>query len=246
MSDDRKQFAEAAKLNSIQLGKNEKLFKKSKDIILDLDKYNYPYLWKWLGLPIIQLPADIMATQEAIWETKPDIIIETGVARGGSLIFLSSILEMMGGGKVIGVDVDIREHNKQNITDHPLSKNITLVQGDSCEKETLSQITCHISENSRVMVILDSDHSYEHVLKELKCYAPLVSSGCYLVVADTIAGHWSETEAPKNKSKLWFKGNDPLTALTEFLSGNDDFKVNDELNGKLVLSSSPGGYLIKK
>lgn len=246
MTDDRKNFSQLARSNAIKLGQDKELFEKSKNVLLDLDTYDYPYLWSWLGLPIIQLPADIIATQEAIWKSKPDVIIETGVARGGSLIFYSSLIELIGGGKVIGVDVDIRKHNQESIEEHPLSKNIILVEGGSTEESTLKQIQKYVTKKSRVMVILDSDHSYSHVFKELELYAPLVTEGCYLVVADTLAGHWSEKEAPKNRSKFWFKGNEPLSAMNDFLSKNRDFQSDEALNGKLVLSSSPGGYLIKK
>jgi len=242
-SDDRELFLENIKKKSLSLGLDDDIFKKSKDLIYDLDAYDYNYLWTWMGVPIIQLPADIMATQEVIWKTKPDIIIETGVARGGSLIFMASILEIIGKGKVIGVDIDIRKHNRDSIEAHPLSKRINLVEGGSVDTDILAEVRSHIRKDSKVMVVLDSDHSRSHVLNECRAYGPMVTQGCYLVVADTLVGHVEEKDAPTNRSKLWFKGNDPLSATNDYLKENDRFEIDDEINGKLVLSSSPGGYL---
>ena len=242
-SDDRELFLENIKKKSLSLGLDDDIFKKSKDLIYDLDVYDYNYLWTWMGVPIIQLPADIMATQEVIWKTKPDIIIETGVARGGSLIFMASILEIIGKGKVIGVDIDIRKHNRESIEAHPLSKRINLVEGGSVDTDILAEVRSHIRKDSKVMVVLDSDHSRSHVLNECRAYGPMVTQGCYLVVADTLVGHVEEKDAPTNRSKLWFKGNDPLSATNDYLKENDRFEIDDEINGKLVLSSSPGGYL---
>ena len=241
--DDRELFLKNIKEKSLSLGLDNDIFKKSKNLIYDLDAYDYNYLWTWMGVPIIQLPADIMATQEVIWKTKPDIIIETGVARGGSLIFMASILEVIGKGKVIGVDIDIRKHNRESIELHPLSKRINLIEGGSVDKDTLAEVKSHIRKGSRVMVVLDSDHSREHVLNECREYGSMVTQGCYLVVADTLVGHIEEKDAPTNRSKLWFKGNDPLSAANDYLNENDRFEIDDEINGKLVLSSSPGGYL---
>ena len=196
-----------------------------------------------MGIPIIQLPADIMATQEVIWKTKPDIIIETGVARGGSVLFMASILEMMGNGQVIGVDIDIRKHNRESIEAHPMSKRVTLIEGGSVDDSILKQVRANIPDGARVMVVLDSDHSRDHVLEECRAYGPMVTKDCYMVVADTLVGHLDEKEAPQNRSQVWYKGNDPLTALQEYMLESDRFEIDLEINGKLVLSSSPGGYL---
>nr|WP_255532446.1 CmcI family methyltransferase [Paracoccus sp. IB05] len=211
-----------------------------------LDRYDYSYLWSWMGVPIIQMPADIMATQEVIWETKPDVIIETGVARGGSVLFMASLLEVMGKGKVIGVDIDIRAHNREAIESHPMSKRVVLIEGGSADEDTLTKVRAEIPPGARVMVVLDSDHSRDHVLAECRAYGDLVTEGCYLVVADTLVGHVSEENAPKKRSKLWFAGNEPLSALRDYMAETDAFEVNEVLNGKLVLSSSPGGYIRRK
>ena len=242
-TDDREQYLENRKNKSISLGLDKKVFEQSKDLIYNLDQYDYSYLWTWMGIPIIQLPADIMATQEVIWKTKPDIIIETGVARGGSVLFMASILEMMGNGQVIGVDIDIRKHNRESIEAHPMSKRVTLIEGGSVDDSILKQVRANIPDGARVMVVLDSDHSRDHVLEECRAYGPMVTKDCYMVVADTLVGHLDEKEAPQNRSQVWYKGNDPLTALQDYMLESDRFEIDLEINGKLVLSSSPGGYL---
>jgi cephalosporin hydroxylase len=195
-----------------------------------------------MGVPIIQLPADIMATQEVIWATKPDVIIETGVARGGSVLFMASMLELIGKGKVIGVDIDIRAHNREGIEQSPMAKRIVLIDGSSIDPTVTAKVKAEIPTGASVMVVLDSDHSREHVLAELRAYGPLVSEGCFLVVADTLLGHIEPARAPRNRSKILFKGDEPLSALTQYLTETDRFEV-DAINGKLILSSSPGGYL---
>lgn len=241
--DDRQDFEEAKRRQSLALGQDYATFDKSLDMVMALDRFDYSYLWSWMGVPIIQFPADIMATQEVIWATKPDVIIETGVARGGSVLFMASLLEVMGKGKVIGVDIDIRAHNRDTIEQHPMSKRVVLIEGGSVDEATLARVRAEIPQGARVMVVLDSDHSRAHVLAECRAYGPMVTPGCYMVVADTIVGHVSEENAPKKRSKLWFKGNEPLSALHDYMTETDRFEVDEVLNGKLVLSSSPGGYV---
>jgi len=242
-SDDRAEFEETKRQQCLALGNDDPVFEKSLDLITTMDKYDYSYLWSWMGVPIIQMPADVMATQEVIWATKPDVIIETGVARGGSVLFMASLLEILGGGKVIGVDIDIRAHNRTTIEDHAMSKRVRLIEGGSVDDDTLASVRAEIPESARVMVVLDSDHSREHVLSECRAYGPMVTDGCYMVVADTLLGHVTEESAPKERSKMLFKGDEPLSALNDYLAETDRFEIDPVLNGKLVISSSPGGYV---
>src|SRR6476620_5763186 len=209
------------RLNSIALGRDGEVFDLALRTLQAADRYNYPYLWSWLGVPIIQLPADVMATQEVIWATKPDVIIETGVARGGSVLFMASLLELLGKGKVIGVDIDIRAHNRDSIERHPMVKRVVLVEGPSTDGATLAKVIAEIPAGASVMVVLDSDHSRDHVLAELRSYGSLVTEGCYLVVADTILGHLDAERTPRNRSKVWLKGNEPLSALESYLEETD-------------------------
>ncbi|NKL01727.1 cephalosporin hydroxylase [Rhizobium leguminosarum bv. viciae] len=241
--DDRLEFEAQKREMALALGKDEDAFQQALNTLITLDKYDYAYLWSWMGVPIIQMPADVMATQEVIWNTKPDVIIETGVARGGSMIFMASLLKVIGKGKVIGVDIDIRAHNRDSIEKHPLSPLITLIEGPSTTAETLAKVKAEIPAGASVMVVLDSDHSRDHVLDELRCYGPLVTEGRYMVVADTLLGRGDMSQTPTKRSKIWYPGDEPYAALNAYLKETDRFETDEALNGKLVLSSSPGGYL---
>jgi cephalosporin hydroxylase len=245
--DDRDEFETSKTRQSLALGQDQGLHEQSAGLFEALNDYDFSYLWSWMGVPIIQTPTDIMATQEVIWATKPDVIIEAGVARGGSVLFMASILELMGnGGKVIGVDIDIRDHNRDTIEKHPMSKNITLIEGGSSDADTVARVRKEIPEGSRVMVILDSDHSRDHVLSECRAYGPIVTDGCYLVVADTIVAHLPEASKARSRSRTLEVGNDPAAAALAYMEENTSFEVDPVLNGKLILSSSPAGYLRKK
>jgi cephalosporin hydroxylase len=243
VSDDREEFAARAREQALAMGRDKGLFERCVATLADIDRYDYTYLWTWLGVPIIQLPADIMATQEVVWAARPDIIVETGVARGGSVIFLASLLQLIGKGKVIGVDIDIRPHNRRAINEHPFGKRVELIEGSSVAEPVLARVKAAIAPGSSVMVFLDSDHSYEHVLAECRAYGELVTPGQYLVVADTALGHMQAEQTPLKRSHVWVQGNEPLAAVSDYLRETRRFEVDPVINGKLVLSSSPGGYL---
>lgn len=240
VADDRLQFEEEKRLNAAEMARDSALHRKALDVVVDSDRHNWSYQWSWLGVPIIQMPPDVVATQEVIWETRPQVIIETGVARGGSLIFYSSILELIGEGRVIGIDIDIRPHNRQSIEGHPLAKRIDLFQGSSVDPDLVSRIGDEIRGAERVMVILDSNHTHEHVLDELRLYAPLVTRGQFLIVADTVV---EEIPAQEHRPRPWGPGNNPGTALAAFLEESDRFIRDPFINAKLLITSSPGGYL---
>lgn len=244
--DDRQDFEAAKHRQSLALGQDMKLHQKSCSLFEDLNNYDYSYLWSWMGAPIIQTPTDIIATQEVIWATKPDVIIETGVARGGSVLFMASLLEMIGNGKVIGVDIDIRAHNRDTIESNPMSKRVVLIEGGSVDAETLANVRAEIPEGAKVMVVLDSDHSRDHVLAECRAYGQLVTAGCYLIVANTIVAHLPETSKARNRSRNLEAGNNPAEAARLYLSESPEFEADPVLNGKLILTSSPGGYLRRK
>ncbi|HEX3703085.1 MAG TPA: CmcI family methyltransferase [Vicinamibacterales bacterium] len=241
--DDRQDFERQRKDCSLQLGEDRELFAKSVDLITHADQYRYSYLWSWLGVPIIQMPADVLAMQEVIWQTKPDVVVETGVARGGSVIFSASLLSLIGKGKVIGVDIDIRPHNRDTIEKHPQASRITLIQGSSIAPETVDRVKAEIPAGATVMVVLDSDHSHDHVLAELRAYASMVSVGHYLVCADTVLGFMEREQTPVARSKVLYRGNEPLSALATFLAEDRRFEADAEINGKLIVASSPGGYV---
>jgi cephalosporin hydroxylase len=241
--DDRAEFEEKKRAQSAALGRDQHVFDAAVSALQAADKYDYTYLWSWMGVPIIQFPADVMATQEVIWATRPDVIIETGVARGGSVLFMASLLELIGKGKVIGVDVDIRAHNRDSIEHHPMAKRVHLIEGSSTDPAVVAEVRAAVPEGASVMAVLDSDHGRDHVLGELRSYGAMVTAGCYLVVADTILGRLESDQTPRNRSKLWLKGNEPLAAVELYLGETDRFDVDPVINGKLILASSPGGYL---
>lgn len=222
------------------MSKNYYLKKTSSKWFVQGYNHEYSYHFKWLGRPIIQYPQDIVALQEIIWDIKPDIIIETGVARGGSLIFSASILEIIGKGKVIGIDIDVREHNKKAIKRHTLFKRIKILEGSSVDEKIIEKIKKFLKPKDKVIVILDSNHTHEHVLKEMELYSPFVKRGSYLIVFDTVID-----ELPNRffKNKPWNKKNNPKTAVQEFLSKNNRFRIDNSITDKILISAAPDGYL---
>lgn len=203
--------------------------------------HKYPYNFSWLGRPMIQLPQDVMALQETIWRTRPQVIVETGIAHGGSLIFHASMLQLLGQqGRVIGVDVDIRAHNRAAIEAHPLAPAITLVQGSSIDEGTVRQVRSLAGDAKDVMVVLDSNHTHDHVLAELHAYSPLVRKGGALVVMDTLIEDLPASFFP---DRPWKPGNSPKSAVREFLTENRRFEIDREMDAKLLISACPQGYL---
>ncbi len=246
MIDDRNKFLKNINIQSTRLGKNKKILNDSINFINKLNFYDYPYLWTWLGVPIIQKPTEILVNQEIIFKLKPDVIIETGIARGGSLIFYASILSLLKKEfKVIGIDIELRKHNKESLNKSKFSNSIKIIDGSSTEKKTFLKVKNLIKKKSKVLVILDSDHSKKHVYEECKLYSTLVSKNSYLIVADTILGFMNKNQTPKKRSKIWFKGNEPMSAAKKFLKENKNFKIDKTLNGKLIFSSSYNGYMKK-
>ena len=179
-------FKEECKNRIEAQSKNEKLLAASNKFIEETIRAGYSYNFTWMGRPIIQYPQDMVAMQEIIWDVKPDLIIETGIAHGGSLIFYASILELIGKGEVLGIDIDIREHNRVEIEKHSMSKRIKMIQGSAISESIIEQVKPYTKDKQTVMVCLDSNHTYAHVLKELQLYSPFVTKGSYLVAFDTV------------------------------------------------------------
>jgi len=202
--------------------------------------HEYSYHFSWLGRPIIQFPQDMVAIQEIIWRTKPDLIIETGIAHGGSLIFSASILELIGKGKILGIDIDIRQHNKKEIEKHFLKKRITMLEGSSLDRKILDKVKKIAKNKKRVLLFLDSFHTHEHVLKELEMYSPFIKKGGYVVVFDTIIEFMPKGSFPH---RPWEKGNNPHTAVKKFLKKNKRFKIDKEIEKKLLITSCPDGFI---
>jgi len=227
-------------------GADGQLLQTTSDWINQAQAAKYSYHFSWLGRPIIQYPQDIVAMQELIWSIQPDLIIETGIAHGGSLIFSASMLELnaASGGpqdaEVLGVDIDIRAHNREAIEAHPMSKRISMIQGSSISPETIENVKAKAENKERVLVCLDSNHTHDHVLAELKAYAPITSLGSYCVVFDTMI---EDMPAEMFGDRPWGPGNNPKTAVWEYLKTHPEFEPNSQIDDKLLISVAPNGYL---
>lgn len=238
------------------LGSDMKLQERSIEWVRDSAQYGYSYNFAWMGRPIIQYPQDIVAMQELIWQVKPDLIIETGIAHGGSLILSASMLALMdmcdaiesgakldpneSKRKVLGVDVDIRSHNRAAIEAHPMASRIQMIQGSSVAPEIIQRVKEAADGYQRIFICLDSNHTHEHVLAELEAYAPLTSEGSYCVVFDTII---EDMPADMFPDRPWGRGNNPKTAVWEFLKTHPEFEIDKSMQHKLLISVAPDGYL---
>lgn len=224
--------------------------------VREISRHKWAYNFRWLGRPAIQFPNDAWALQELIWENKPDLIIETGIAHGGSLILSASMLALLdiceaiesgvvldpkiSKRKVLGLDIDIRQHNREAIEAHPMSSRIQMIQGSSIDPEVIEQVRQVAFGYQRIMVCLDSNHTHDHVLSELNAYASLTSVGSYCVVMDTLV-----EDMPKylSQDRSWGPGDNPKTAVQEFLLTHSEFEIDKCLDHKLMISVAPNGYL---
>jgi cephalosporin hydroxylase len=206
----------------------------------------YSYHFEWMGRPIIQYPQDIVAMQELIWRVQPDLIVETGIAHGGSLIFSAAMLELnaaCGGpadAEVLGLDIDIRAHNRAAIESHPMARRIRMIEGSSIAPEVVEQVRAKAQGKRRVLVCLDSMHTHDHVLAELQAYAPLVSVGSYCVVFDTVIEDMPKSMFP---DRPWGPGNSPKSALHAYLKTTTDFEIDRSIDHKLLITVAPDGFL---
>lgn len=255
--ENNEQFINEVNQNIDSLAKDLDVQALSRIWVREIAQYKYAYNFSFLGRPIIQFPQDMVAIQELIWQIKPDLIIETGIAHGGSLIMSAAMLslldycEAMNNGeqildlkkshrKVLGIDIDIRQHNRMAIEKHPMSNKIEMIQGSSIAPEVIQKVKQFIEKFDRVMVLLDSLHTHEHVLGELQAYAPLVTKGSYCVVSDTLI-----EDMPKDSfnDRPWDIGNNPKTAVFEYLKNHPEFEIDSRMDHKLLISSAPSGYL---
>lgn len=240
MSNPILEFIEDCKTRVQRNGQNAALKKAAKDFNEVSNQAQYSYNFSWMGRPIIQYPQDMIAMQEIIWNLKPDLIIETGIAHGGSLIYYASLLELIGKGEILGIDIDIRSHNKEEIEKHPMFKRIKMIEGSSISKETLDKVAEVAKSKQTILVSLDSNHTHEHVLQELELYAPFVTKNSYIVVFDTIVEEMPNDYLP---GRPWKQGNNPKTAVWEFLKTHREFEIDKNIDNKLLISVGPDGYL---
>jgi cephalosporin hydroxylase len=255
--------------NISHLGADKKIATRSLDWMCETLQFKYTYNFQWMGRPIIQFPQDIVAMQEVIWQVNPDLIIETGIAHGGSLIFSASMLALreysdavsLEGkmldpkhphSRVLGIDIDIRDHNRRAIEEHPMANRIDMIQGSSTDPSVISKVRNIAKKHSRILVCLDSNHAHDHVLAELEAYAPLTSIGSYCVVFDTVI---DDIPQPYLSDRPWGKGNSPKTAVREYLrilkeegrNASDGqpltFNTDKSIENKLLITVAPEGYL---
>lgn len=240
----------------LEIAQDASLANDTKKVFNRICKYKYSYHFDWQGRPIIQFPQDMVAMQELIWQIKPDLIIETGIAHGGSLILSASMLALLdmcdaielgdninpkvSKRKVLGIDIDIRAHNRAAIEAHPMYSRIQMIQGSSIAPEIIAQVKVIAANYSRVLVCLDSNHTHEHVLAELEAYAPLTSVGSYCVVFDTVV---EDMPAEMFPDRPWGPGNNPKTAVWEYLKTHSEFEIDKSIQHKLLITVAPDGYL---
>lgn len=241
MKDDRKQFEKDKKLRILDEKRNSKVKKIADEFLAESMTAGYPYNWNWFGVPIIQYPEDVIMMAEIVFDTKPEIIVETGTARGGSAIFYASILKLVGGKKVISVDVDIRAHNRDTVEKHPLSSMVKLVQGSSTDESTFKKVQGLVGKAKSVMISLDSSHAEAHVLKELELYSTLVTKGCYIIICDTFIKKLPRSSYPADRP--WDNKRNPYTAIQLFLKNHKNFQIDPIYDAKATISGSPSGFL---
>jgi len=241
--DESRRFLQEREAAILALASDDTLHSASLDWMLKADANKYSYNFTWMGRPIIRYPNDIVVFQEVVWRSKPDLIIETGIAHGGSLILSASLLELLGGnGRVVGIDVDIRSHNRKAIENHPMAHRITMIEGSSTSLNVSEQLREIVKSHSRVMVVLDSLHTHDHVLAELRLYSRFVTEGCYLVLPDTFIEYFPPGYFA---NRPWDVGNNPMTALREFLKEEPNFTIDELTSSKALISEAPDGYLIR-
>lgn len=237
-----RQSFENEKKSSIAGAKQDKaLLRKGLDFVAHSDKHKYGYNWTWMDLPIIQMPEDIVLTQEMLWEVKPDFVIELGIAWGGSLAMYAAFMELAGKGQTIGIDITIPKHNSESIMACPVSSRISLIEGSSIDPEIFKRVASQIPSGSKVMMVLDSNHTHDHVYQELNLWSPLVTSGNYIIVSDTIVEHIPTQD---HRPRPWGPGNNPGTAALKFLEENTRFTSSNKYSDRAIASFNPSGYLL--
>lgn len=250
------QFKQEVRDNIKGLSDDQALHALSREWTRDVARHKWSYNFRWMGRPAIQFPNDAWAMQELIWDVKPDLIIEAGIAHGGSLVCYASLLAMLdvadaveSGGvmdprqtkrKVLGLDIDIRSHNREAIERHPMRPWIQMIQGSSIAPDVVAQVHEIAKGYKRILVSLDSNHTHDHVLAELQAYAPLVSLGSYCAVFDTIV---EDMPAELSANRPWGPGNNPKTAVREFLKSHSEFQIDADIHNKLLITVAPDGFL---
>lgn len=240
----RKEFEKVRNLAAKKMAADTQLRKDALKVLVKADKHMWIHQTNWLGEPILQFPQDMFALQEIIYRTKPDYIIEVGVAWGGSLLFYSTLMEALGGKKIIGVDIYMPPDLKKRLYSYgKLSKRLTLINGSSIEESTIKKIKFIIRNSKKVLVVLDSHHTHNHVLKELRIYSQFIAKGYYIVCGDTVI---EDIPEQKHRPRPWGHGNNPKTAVKQFLKENSNYVIDKQIENKLLFTCNPDGYIRHK
>lgn len=237
----RSEFEVSKQQHAKEMAKDEELQRHANELVIESDKYAYAYQQTWLGVPIIQLPEDIIATQELFWADQPDVVIETGVAWGGSVVLHASLMELAGKGKVLAIDRTLPAHLREDIMKFPFSRRIHMIEGDSVDEAVIQAVKSEIAPSDRVAVFLDSNHSHDHVLAELRAYGSLVSKGQHLTVYATAI---ERMPLSRHRPRPWGPGSNPMTALEAYLEETDRFVVDAICDRKSLLTFVPHGRLL--
>mgnify|MGYP005763762517 CR=1 FL=1 len=243
MTFNREKFESEKQQHVVNQNKDTELKKVALEFLTKADKHNYEYQWTWMGMPIIQMPEDIILAQQVIYETKPDFIIEAGIAWGGSVVYYASLLELMGHGEIIAIDTVLPQSNIDKIMAYAFSHRIHLLEGSSTDANVFCKVKSFLKPDSKVMVILDSNHTHEHVYNELNLYSHLVKQGQYIIAQDTLV----EFVPPQlHRVRPWGHGNNPWTAVQQFLSENSDFTNNNKYNQLSLLTCHKDGWICRR
>jgi cephalosporin hydroxylase len=237
----KNEFLKANERAAHKMSLDQVLNRKALEVLVEADRHGWIHQNTWMGEPLLNLPQDMFAIQDIVWRTRPEFIIEVGVAWGGGLLFGATLLEMLGGKKVIGIDIFMPPDLRQRLSSHgKLSERLELIEGSSTSADTLNKVKMLLGGSRKALVILDSFHTHEHVLNELRSYAPFIEKGQYLICGDTVV---ERIPAQLHRTRLWGPGNNPATAVVEFLTETDRFVVDEKIDQRLLLSCHPGGYL---
>lgn len=237
----KEEFLNLNDISAKKMSENKTIQNQALELLVKADEERWIHQTSWFGEPLLNLPQDMFAVQDIVWRTRPEFIIEVGVAWGGGLLFEAMLLEVLGGQKVIGIDIFMPEDLKKRLSSHgKISERLSLIEGSSTSLETIEKIKEILAGSNKVLVILDSYHTHDHVLKELQAYAPLVGKGNYIICADTIVEY---IPTQLHRTRPWGPGNNPATAVKEFLAKSDRFLVDEKIDQRLLLSCHPGGYL---
>jgi cephalosporin hydroxylase len=237
----KEEFLRINERSAREMSMDQALQRKALEVLAEADRHRWIHQASWFGEPVLNLPQDMFAIQDIIWRTRPEFIVEVGVAWGGGMLFEATLLEILGGEKVIGIDIFIPPDLRERLAGHGrLSDRLVLIEGSSTAADTLAEVERLLVGSRKVLVILDSYHTHDHVLSELRAYAPFVGKGQYLVCADTVV---ERIPAQDHRARPWRPGNNPATAVRQFLGETDRFAVDAQIDQRLLFSCHPGGYL---